>query len=61
MHDLITLRQFIKEEIMQSHLHVSKPYEIKLLDDEKYEKDSVYVPNDIKSAIEKWAKEMMLR
>jgi hypothetical protein len=46
---------------MQSHMHVSKPYNSKLLDDEKYEKESVYVPNDIKFAIEKWAKEMMLR
>ena len=61
MHNLFTLRQFIKEEIMQSHMHVSKPYNSKLLDDEKYEKESVYVPNDIKFAIEKWAKEMMLR
>lgn len=61
MRDLVSLRQFIREEIMQSHLNVSQPYNLKLLDDEKYSEKSVYVPQDIKDSIEIWAKKMMLR
>jgi hypothetical protein len=54
------LADFIREEI-KSHLDVSKPYNMILFDDEKYQEKSVYVPDDIKKTINSWSKNMMLR
>jgi len=41
--------------------HPEENYEVELLDDPSYKKKSVYVPDDIKSAIDKWAADMGLK
>jgi hypothetical protein len=55
------IRTIIREELDRaSKKNLSKPYEDNLLDDPSYGEKSVYVPDDIKAAIKKWAKGMKL-
>jgi len=57
------LRQLIQEVIKKHHFGGSQPeesYDKELLDDAAFEEPSVYVPNDIKVKIRKWAKDMGL-
>lgn len=60
-HDFLALRAFILEEI--KHLKEewwAESYDKRLYDDESINKDSVYVPDDIKNSIKKWIKDMRL-
>jgi len=61
------LKNFIKEVLVEErkkyHFGGSQPhenYESELLDDPDFESPSVYVPNDIKGSIRKWATDMGL-
>lgn len=57
------LRSIIREELKKHTWAGSQPeesYDEELLDDEAYEASSVYVPDDIKKKINKWAKDMGL-
>ena len=57
------IRKIIAEELKQHHFGGSFPeenYESELLDDPDFEKSSVYVPDDIKKSIKKWAVDMGL-
>lgn len=54
------LREFIKEYSSRAGSHPEESYHDELLDDPAYKTDSVYVPNDIKKKINKWAKDMGL-
>jgi hypothetical protein len=55
---LENLRQIIREEI--NIQRINQPYQNSLDDDEAYNEDSVYVPNDIKKKIRVWMKSMKL-
>lgn len=50
------LRQIIIESLSKS-----APYDVDLVDDESFEKDSVYVPEDIKVVIRRWIRSMGLQ
>lgn len=55
------LRSLIRNIILQEGLAGSQPeekYDEELLDDPKWKKGSVYVPDDIKGKIKKWAVDM---
>jgi len=52
------LRRIISETITDPN--INKPFTTPLMDDESLRQRSVYVPDDIKSAIKDWIKEMML-
>ena len=65
------LRKIIREEIKKSsrkgasiyHFggsHPDESYDKELLKDPAFEEESVYVPNDIKEKIKKWAIDMKL-
>ena len=54
------LREFIKEYSSRAGSHPEESYHDELLDNPAYKTDSVYVPNDIKKKINKWAKDMGL-
>jgi hypothetical protein len=57
------LKTLIREAIKKHHFGGSYPdesYDKELLDDSSFAEDSVYVPNDIKKKIKKWAKDMGL-
>ena len=56
-----TLRKLIKEFVeAYAGSQPDESYNKELLDDEAYEAGSVYVPDDIKKKINKWAKDMGL-
>ena len=50
----------LKQLIIES-LNKNAPYDVDLVDDESFEKDSVYVPEDIKVVIRRWIKSMGLQ
>jgi len=52
------LRKLVREELDLKR--VNQPYINSLIDDEAYQEDSVYVPNDIKDTIKLWMKSMKL-
>jgi hypothetical protein len=54
------LREFVKEFASRAGSHPEESYHEELLDDPAYKADSVYVPDDIKNKIDKWAKDMGL-
>jgi hypothetical protein len=64
-----TLRRLIREAVTEAKKKYhfggagSQPeesYDMELLDDPDYKSKSVYVPDDIKGKIDKWAKDMGL-
>jgi hypothetical protein len=61
------LRKIIREEISRSKKYQfggsypEEDYEVELLHDPDYESPSVYVPNDVKKKINKWAEHMGLK
>jgi len=57
------LREIIREAIKRKNLggsHPDESHDKELMDDEAFGKPSVYVPDDIKVKIKKWAKDMGL-
>jgi len=52
------LKEFVKEYSARSGSHPEENYHTELLDDPAYKAASVYVPDDIKKNIDKWAKDM---
>lgn len=54
----LDLRKFIREELSGSD--PSESYDKDLIDDPAFNKDSVYVPNDVKQKIKGWSKDMKL-
>lgn len=57
------LREIIRETIKKSDWggsHPDESYDEELLDDPAFNSASVYVPDDIKVKIRKWAKDMGL-
>lgn len=62
----IVLRKLIKEFIKHNEKevkggsHPEENYDKELLDDDGFKSSSVYVPDDIKDKIKKWAKDMGL-
>ncbi len=59
----LLLRKLIVEFVKRDIKPGSQPeesYDKELLDDEGFEAPSVYVPDDIKKKIKKWAKDMGL-
>lgn len=54
----LDLRKFIREELSGSDPNES--YDKDLVDDPAFNKDSVYVPNDVKQKIKGWVKDMKL-
>lgn len=64
------LRKIIRQVIVESRKGASKyhfggshpdeSYDKELLKDPAFDEESVYVPNDIKEKIRKWAKDMKL-
>lgn len=54
------LKEFVKEYSSRAGSHPEESYHDELLDDPAYKADSVYVPNDIKKKIKKWATDMGL-
>jgi len=52
------LRKMIRESLGGSH--PEEDYEIELLNDPAFIQKSVYVPDDVKKKIRKWAKDMKL-
>ena len=67
---LRTLRQFIVEAVKETKeknydfgyagSYPEEEYKTELLDDPSYKKKSLYVPDDIKGKIDKWAEDMGL-
>jgi hypothetical protein len=55
------LLTFLIREELSSMKDISKPYNQSLFDDDSFNDDSVYVPQDIKDVILAWSKKMMLR
>lgn len=55
------IRELVKEHSSFSGSHPEESYHDNLLDDPAYKSDSVYVPRDIKSKIDKWAENMGLK
>lgn len=54
------IREFVKEYSARAGSRPEESYHEELLDDPAYKADSVYVPNDIKKKIDKWASDMGL-
>ena len=56
------IREFVKEysERVKGGSHPEENYHEELLDDPAYKAGSVYVPDDIKKKINKWASDMGL-
>ena len=54
------IREFVKEYATRGGSHPEESYHEELLDDPAYKAGSVYVPDDIKKKINKWAKDMGL-
>ena len=56
------IREFVKEysESVKGGSHPEESYNKELLDDPAYKAGSVYVPDDIKKKINKWADDMGL-
>lgn len=54
------IREFVKEYTTRGGSHPEESYHEELLDDPAYKAGSVYVPDDIKKKINKWAKDMGL-
>lgn len=54
------IKEFVKEYASRAGSHPEEAYHDELLDDPSYKADSVYVPQDIKKKINKWAKDMGL-
>lgn len=54
------LKEFVKEYSARAGSHPEEAYHEELLDDPAYKAGSVYVPDDIKKKINKWAKDMGL-
>jgi len=54
------IKEFVKEYSAKAGSHPEESYDKELLDDPAYSADSIYVPNDIKKKISKWAKDMGL-
>jgi len=55
------IREFVKEYSSRAGSHPEESYHEDLLNDPAYKADSVYVPNDIKDKIDKWAGDMGLK
>lgn len=53
------IAEFVKRDI-KSGSQPEESYDKELLDDKGFEAPSVYVPDDIKKKIKKWAKDMGL-
>lgn len=61
--EITTLRKLIKEFVeaySKGGSHPEESYDKELLDDDSFNAPSVYVPDDIKKMIKKWAKDMKL-
>jgi hypothetical protein len=57
------IKEVLEEERKKYNFGGSQPdenYESELLDDPDFDAPSVYVPNDIKGSIKKWASDMGL-
>lgn len=54
------LREFVKEYSSRAGSQPEESYHDELFDDPAYSAGSVYVPDDIKKKINKWAKDMGL-
>jgi len=54
------LKEFVKTYSSRAGSYPEESYHDDLLDDDAYNADSVYVPNDVKEKIKKWAKAMGL-
>ena len=52
------LREAIRKSLAGSHPNES--YSMELLDDPAFDEKSVYVPDEVKGKIRKWAKDMKL-
>lgn len=52
--------EFIKAHDVKTGSHPEESYDKELLDDSAFNAGSVYVPDDIKKKIKKWAKDMGL-
>ncbi len=57
----ILINEFVNEYSSRAGSHPEESYHEDLLDDPAYKADSVYVPNDIKGKINKWAEDMGLK
>lgn len=55
------IREFVKEYSSHAGSHPEESYHEDLLNDPAYKADSVYVPDDIKNKIDKWAEDMGLK
>lgn len=55
----LLIRQLVRETVYAGS-QPDESYSIKLIDDSSFNKDSIYVTDDIKSAIKKWLKSMKL-
>jgi hypothetical protein len=54
------IREFVVAHKSRSGSHPEEQYDEELLDDSSFKDSSVYVPDDIKKKIKKWAKDMGL-
>lgn len=54
------IREFVEAYVVRGGSQPEESYDEELLDDEAFEAPSVYVPDDIKKKIKKWAKDMGL-
>jgi len=54
------IREFVKAYSSRAGSHPEESYHDELLDDPAYQADSVYVPDNIKQKIDKWATDMGL-
>lgn len=59
------LREFVRSTLgdgkRMAGSHPEETYDMNLLDDPAYKEPSVYVPDDIKNVIDKWAEDMGLK
>ena len=54
------IREFVEAYAVRGGSQPDESYDKELLDDEAFDAPSVYVPDDIKKKIQKWAKDMGL-
>ena len=54
------IREFVKEYSNRAGSHPEESYHDELLNDPAYKAGSVYVPDEIKKKIQKWAEDMGL-
>ena len=54
------IREFVTAHKSRGGSHPEEQYDEELLDDSAFNAGSVYVPDDIKKKIKKWAKDMGL-